>query len=254
SIFIYYSGHGWLDETDNSYYLLQHDIKPSKLAASALSAEVFTEAVRQIPAERLLVVIDSCHAAGMATSKEPKEIIREVEKIDTELADEFANFKRVSASKGLVEQLKQGKGRVVFASSRGEEKSWIHPDGLYSIYTYHFLEALQGAANQPGDTEVKVSNVMNHLSKTVPETVRQFYKKEQNPNFDMATEDFAIAQLLGGKGLPDKGAQEEQPQAKERSVHIDRITKQSGKYNTYGENMENVQVGNRTYYNNKHDG
>lgn len=243
TIFIYYSGHGWLDETDNRYYLLQHDIKPSKLAASALSAEVFTEAVRQISAERLLVVIDSCYAAGMATSKEPEEIIREAEKLDTELADEFENFKRVSASKGLVEQLKQGKGRVVFASSSGEEKSWIHPDGLYSIYTYHFLEALQGAANQPGDTEVKVSNVMNHLSKTVPETVRQFYKKEQNPNFDMATEDFAIAQLLGGKGLPDKGWEEVKPEATQKINKIADVIHQHGEYIVTIQKGEHIHIG-----------
>ncbi|NET17127.1 MAG: caspase family protein, partial [Okeania sp. SIO1H6] len=71
TIFVYYSGHGWLNKDDNRYYLLQHDIKVREMPASALSAEVFTEALRQIPAERLLVVIDSCHAAGMATSKDP---------------------------------------------------------------------------------------------------------------------------------------------------------------------------------------
>ncbi|NET62459.1 MAG: caspase family protein, partial [Symploca sp. SIO2E6] len=64
TVLVYYSGHGWVDKTDNAYYLLQHDVKPSKLAASALSAEVFTNALRKIQAERLLVIIDSCHAAG----------------------------------------------------------------------------------------------------------------------------------------------------------------------------------------------
>ena len=236
TVFIYYSGHGLLDKTDNRYYLLQHDIKPRKLEASALSAEVFTEAVRQIDAKRLLVVIDSCHAGGMATSKDPQEIIREAEKLDTELADEFENFKRVSPSKGLVEQLTQGKGRVVLASSSGEEKSWIYPNGLYSIYTYHFLEALQGAANQPGDTEVKVSNVMTHLSKAVPESARQFYNTEQTPNFDMETEDFAIAQLLGGKGLPGKGWKEVKPEATQKINKIaDSITQRAEKINNFNE-------------------
>ena len=70
TVFIYYSGHGWVDKKTKLYYLLQHDIKPTKMAISALSAENFTDALRQIKSERLLVVIDSCHAAGMATSKE----------------------------------------------------------------------------------------------------------------------------------------------------------------------------------------
>jgi len=150
---IYYSGHGWVDKSDNRYYLLQHDVKPSKLAESALSAEVFTDAIREIEAERLLVVIDSCHAAGMATSKDA----------DAELMDEFDGFERVAFSKGLIEDLKRGKGRVVFTSSEGHQESWILKDQSLSIYTVHFLEALQGAGNQEGDRVVRVSNLMNYI-------------------------------------------------------------------------------------------
>ncbi|MCG5060792.1 MAG: caspase family protein [Limnoraphis sp. WC205] len=251
TIFIYYSGHGWLNTADNCYYLLQHDIKPSKLAASALSAEVFTDALRQIPAERLFVVIDSCYAAGMATSKDPEEIIRDMEQQATDLADEFDQFQQIAPSKGFIEQLKQGKGRVVFTSSSGEQKSWFYENEL-SIYTNHFLEALQGAANQPGDTEVRVSNLMNYLSKAVPETVQKLYGKAQTPNFDMATEDFVIAKLLGGKGLPDKGWQEMQSQAQEEIQRIVKNIEQHGKYNIVADKIEGGHIGdNMTFYGSK---
>jgi hypothetical protein len=90
-------------------------------------------------------------------------------------------------------------------SSRGEEKSWIRPDNKLSIFTDHLLEALQGAANKPGDTDVKVSNLMNHLGKTVPVSVREAYQEEQTPFFDAASEDFPVALLYGGKGLPTGG-------------------------------------------------
>jgi uncharacterized caspase-like protein len=180
TVFVYYSGHGWVDKTDGRYYLLQHDVKAAKLAASALSAEVFTEALREIRAERLLVVIDSCHAAGMATSKDA----------DDEL---------------MIESLKQGKGRVVFTSSEGHQESWIDRERSLSVYTLHFLEALQGAGNQVGDKDVRVSNLMNYLAKAVPETVRKIYGKEQTPHFDFDAGDFAIAMLCGGDGLSDKG-------------------------------------------------
>ncbi|MGB3402151.1 MAG: caspase family protein [Microcoleaceae cyanobacterium] len=229
TIFIYFSGHGWLNTADNRYYLLQHDIKPTKLAASALSAEVFTENLRHISAERLFVVIDSCYAAGMATSKDPEEIIQEMEQEAIDLADEFDQFKQIAPSKGLIEQLKQGKGRVVFTSSSGEEKSWFYENEL-SIYTNHFLEALQGAANQPGDTEVRVSNLMNYLGKAVPETVQKLYKKSQHPNFDMAAEDFVIAKLLGGKGLPDKGWEAVQPEVTQKINKIADNIEQHGKF------------------------
>jgi hypothetical protein len=74
-----------------------------------------------------------------------------------------------------------------------------------SIYTYHLVEALRGAGNKEGDTEVRLSNLMNHLGKTVPASTQQFHQKEQTPFFDTTTEDFAVALLQGGKGLPVGG-------------------------------------------------
>lgn len=211
TVFIYYSGHGGLK--NNKYFLLQHDVKPMKFEETALSAETFTEALRQIQAERLLVVIDSCHAAGMATSKDA----------DLELDEDFGDFIRVAPSKGLIDKLKQGKGRVVFTSSEGEQKSYWVKDETISIYTYHFLEALQGAGNKPGDTEVRVSNIMNHLGQAVPETVRQLYNKEQIPHNDITGGDFVIAKLRGGKGLPDKGLEDVKPEATQTIYKIGQI-------------------------------
>ncbi|NDJ25514.1 caspase family protein [Nostoc sp. B(2019)] len=223
TVLVYYSGHGWLDKNTQHYYLLQHDIKPTKLASSALAAETFTDALRQIKAERLLIVVDSCHAAGMATSKEA----------DFELDEEFEDFLQVAPSKGFIEELKQGKGRVVFTSSEGDQNSWIK-DESNSIYTYHFLEALQGAGNQPGDTEVRVSNLMNYLGKTVPESARKLYNAEQIPHFDMDAGDFVIAKLRGGKGLPDKGWDEIKGEA------IQKINKIAETINQYGKFLTNI--------------
>jgi uncharacterized caspase-like protein len=240
TIFVYYSGHGWFNKDDNSFYLIQHDVKPAKLAATALSGKVFTEALREIQAERLLVVIDSCHAAGMATSKEP-------EKADAELLDEFDRFQRVAPSKRLIDTLKQGKGRVVFTSSEGEQKSWIKQDNSMSIYTFHFLEALQGAANKPGDREVTVSNLMNHLSKAVPETARKLYGAEQTPHFDMDAGDFIIANLRADKGLPDEGWEEVKPEATQKINQIAQNIKQYGRYITNINEVQKLDIGDKFY-------
>ena len=237
TVLVYYSGHGWIDKTDNRYYLLQHDVKPSKLAASALSAEAFTDALREIQAERLLVVIDSCHAAGMATSKK-----MDATQADAELLEEFEDFERASPSKAVIDAIKQGKGRVVFTSSEGEQESWIKDESA-SIYTYHFLEALQGAANRPGDTEVKVSNLMNYLSKAVPESARKLYGVEQIPHFDMDTGDFIIAKLRGGKGLPDKGWESIKPEATQKINQIAQIINQHGKFITNINEARGIHIG-----------
>ena len=232
TIFIYYSGHGWVDKNTQKYYLLQHDIKPTKLANSAFSAESFTSELRQIEGERLLVVIDSCHAAGMATSKEA----------DLELEEEFDDFIRVAPSKGFIDELKKGKGRIVFTSSEGEQKSYIKDDSC-SVYTYHFLEALQGAGNKPGDTDVRVSNIMNHLGKAVSETARQLCNVEQNPQFDMTGGDFIIAKLGGGKGLPSKGWDEVKSEATQKINKIADVIHQHGKFITNINEARGIHIG-----------
>ncbi|HKI19088.1 MAG TPA: caspase family protein [Isosphaeraceae bacterium] len=206
---VFYSGHGWLDPSTDRSYLIPHDVEPVDIAASALPAQEFTNALREIQAKRLLVMIDCCHAGGMATAKEGPAAI----KLPKGLV-------QTALPKGLVEQLKQGEGRAVFASSTGEQLSWIRPDGSLSIYTHHLVEALQGAGNKTGDTVVRLSNLMNHLGKAVRESARTMYQAEQVPFFDTATEDFAVAMLRGGKGLPQEGWEGVKQEAAETIRHV----------------------------------
>jgi uncharacterized caspase-like protein len=193
SAVVYYSGHGWLDQATGRYYLIAHDVEPFDIPGSALPAQDFTDALRQVDARRLLVFVDSCHAEGMASAKDEPAVRLP------------AGFAEAALPKSLVDDLKRSAGRAVFTSSRGEQRSWVRPDGTLSIYTYHLVEALQGAGNQPGDTTVRLSNLMNHLGKSVPDSVRRLCHAEQTPFFDTATEDFAVALLRGGKGLPAGG-------------------------------------------------
>jgi uncharacterized caspase-like protein len=203
---VYYSGHGWLEQASGRYYLIPHDAKPHKIPDSALLDEDFTNGLRAVKARRLLVVIDSCHAEGMATSKDASRSV-----------DLPAGLAQASAteSKGLLEVLRQGEGRAVLTSSRGHQLSWVRSDGLLSVFTYHLLEALQGAGNKAGEAEVRLSNLMGHVGRAVPDSARQMHSADQVPFFDMAAEDFAVALLKGGKGLPVDGWDAAKPGAEE---------------------------------------
>ncbi|MEB3213789.1 MAG: caspase family protein [Leptolyngbyaceae bacterium] len=193
TIIVYYSGHGWLDTTSQQYYLIPHDFDAYDWRNTALDAKDFNASLHAIAAKRLLVILDCCHAAGMASPKDsqpeprpPRGVIPTAE------------------PKGMIDALAQGEGRVVFTSCRGEQKSWIRSDGAMSVYTYHLIEALQGAASSPGATEVTVFDLANHLGDAVPKTATAM-GKTQTPRFETDTERFAIALLQGGKGLPSGG-------------------------------------------------
>ena len=193
TIIFYYSGHGIFNLAEQAYYLLPHDFDRHSILETALFAETLTEKLGAIKAKRLWAIIDSCHAEGMANAKD----------------DLPADFLPTALPKGVIDTLKQGEGRAVFTSSRGNQSSWVRPDGNLSLYTYHLIEALKGAANLPGDRQITLSNIMAHLGKTVSESARTLCQAEQTPFFDAATEDFPVALLRGGKGLP------EQPQSPE---------------------------------------
>lgn len=191
TVTVYYSGHGARRKSDNRYYLIQHDTDIHHFEETALSAENFNEKLQQIKAKRLLVIIDSCHAAGMASSKDELEKKQQVPLFSRILS----GFEEKAYPEISVDYRKNGEGIVVFTSSKGSESSWIRPDKEMSIYTYHLIEALKGRGNKRSDKSVKVSDLMNYLAKKVPESARKLCKAEQTPNFDFKTEDFTIALL-----------------------------------------------------------
>jgi uncharacterized caspase-like protein len=193
---VFFSGHGCLDKSNGRYYLISHDAKPHDIPGSALSSEDFTAALREVKARRLLAVVDACHAQGMATSKASATLL------DLPVGMTQAS---VTEGKGVLVALKEGEGRAVFSSSRDDQRSWIRSDGSLSVFTHHLLEALQGAGSMAGEAEVRLSNLMGYLGRAVPASVRQIYSTDQVPFFDTATEDFPVALLRGGKGVPARG-------------------------------------------------
>jgi len=69
-----------------------------------------------------------------------------------------------------------------------------------SVFTYHLIEALTGHAQpQEGATEVLVSDVMSHVWRRVPKSVKADWDEVQEPDYQVSG-NFPIALLLGGKG------------------------------------------------------
>jgi uncharacterized caspase-like protein len=64
---VYYTGHGWRDEEaePDQFFFIPYDMQKGKLHLSALKSEDFSKAVSDVQPQRLMVVLDCCHAAGM---------------------------------------------------------------------------------------------------------------------------------------------------------------------------------------------
>ena len=66
---VYYSGHGWRDSQVEppTYYLIPYDVRQDKLRTTALRGEDLAEAIEAVRPQRLLTMLDCCHAGGMDT-------------------------------------------------------------------------------------------------------------------------------------------------------------------------------------------
>lgn len=177
---VFFSGHGGYNPTggDSQQYLLPYDCDPLDLPGTAITGDEMTRLLREIKAGRLLVLFDSCHSGGAG---DPKGELAEI---------------KLGLSEDYYRKLAEGKGRVVMASSRPDEVSWVLSGMKNSLYTHYLLEALQGKGKTLGDGYVRVFDVFRHVAEHVPS------KASQHPVFKAAAleQDFAIA--LVGSGTP----------------------------------------------------
>ncbi|MCI5126913.1 MAG: caspase family protein [Candidatus Electrothrix sp. AUS3] len=192
TVVIFFSGHGWRQE--HGYYFLPHETELFKQdgkfrinTETVLSNETFLEHVRQIPAKRLVLFFDTCFAGGFGTSLAPEvEQIHEMSPVPL----------------GLFDPLLAGSGRVIISSSQAHEKSWIKNGAKNSLFAAHLLDALQGKGLHTKENTIRILDVFNALSISVPQDA-QTINAVQTPvlkAYDV-TQNFSMALLLGGKGL-----------------------------------------------------
>ncbi|NEO94044.1 MAG: TIR domain-containing protein [Moorea sp. SIO3G5] len=183
TVLIYISSHGGQIEKGayQGEYLLPVDTNltsgGSLLAQTAISGDQFTEALRAIPARKLVVVFDCCHAGGIG---QPKDV-------------DGSTLKQGLPEK-YYDSLTQGRGRVILASSRSSEKSYVLRDAENSLFTQHLLDGLQGGAIGSGGV-IRILDLFNYLQPRVTSD-----QANQHPILKAEIEDnFPIARYLGGK-------------------------------------------------------
>jgi hypothetical protein len=182
TVFIYISSHGGQVEfgLHAGQYLLPVDTdctSEASLAQTAISGAEFTQALRAIPAQKIVVIFDCCHSGGIGQPKDP------------------TNPSILSGlSKSFYDLLKQGRGRAILASSRDTELSWILPGAANSLFTQHLLAGLCGGIPSD-DGLIRIFDLFEYLQPKV--TADQ---PNQHPIFKAELEEnIPVALYLGGQ-------------------------------------------------------
>jgi hypothetical protein len=182
SVLVYLSSHGGRVESGPhaGEYILAVDTvpdTPATLAGTAISGAQLTEALAAIPARKVLVVFDCCHAGGIGQPK-----------------DASAPVVKQGLPESYYEALVAGRGRAILASSRSTEYSWVLPGAANSLFTAHLLAGLEGGVASE-DGLIRVFDLFEYLQPKV--TLDQ---AQQHPVFKAELEEnFPVALYLGGQ-------------------------------------------------------
>ncbi len=184
TVFIYISSHGGQVEAGPhaGEYLLPVDTEyssPASIARTAISGAEFTAALRAIPARKVVVAFDCCHAGGIG---QPKD------------AAAPAMMMKAGLPESYYDALKAGRGRVILAASRSSEYSWVLPGAPNSLFTRHLLAGLRGGIASD-DGLIRIFDVFEYVQPRVTGD-----KAIQHPIFKAEIEEnFPVALYLGGQ-------------------------------------------------------
>lgn len=196
TVVVYFSGHGYRagPPADEAYYLMPYGYDLDRLDQTAVSGAEFADRLQAIGAQKLLLLLDCCHAGGIGESQAPGR--------------QLAKSALPPEARRL---LAEGSGRVIIASSQEDELSFAGKP--YSAFTLAVVEALSGVGVARQDGTVRVADLALHAREVVPG--RTGGRQHPILHFEQA-DNFALAFYAGGetqpKGVPFVGEPQIEPE------------------------------------------
>lgn len=188
TVLFYVSGHGARSDNGDprGAYLLPVDASlatDEQLANTAIDGPTLREAMRAIVARKVVMLFDCCHAAGIGDAKGALGV-----RVKSGLPDTY------------LDTLKAGRGRVVVASSRDDESSYVYPGARNSVFTEHLLAGLRGGVPAPAGL-IRIFDLFDYLQPRVVEA-----QPNQHPIFKAELEDNFPVALAPAAAPPAKAA------------------------------------------------
>jgi hypothetical protein len=179
---VYFSGHGGSWPGGDSYLMpIEGEWGSSdRLEATAISSRLLGDKLAAIRAERLLVILDSCHAAGLAQPRGARP---------ARSTGSAANEGWVPAlADSALGRLATGRGRAVMAAAGSDGSSYVLAGARHGLFTEHLIAGLRGAAGG-SDGVVRVLDLYHHVQRNVVARFpaqRPVLKAEMEDNYAVA--------------------------------------------------------------------
>ncbi|MEL6617090.1 MAG: caspase family protein, partial [Bacteroidota bacterium] len=151
---VYLAGHGIVGGDDGYTYLTHVAVSPeaSGDAPGALTSATLTEALKQVPALKRVLILDTCASGDLV---DDLSVVRATDGDQTRSLD----------------RLKDRTGTFILAGSTADRPSYEASQYAQGLLTWSLLDGMRGAALRDGG-EVDVVRLFGHALDTVPALAR----------------------------------------------------------------------------------
>lgn len=169
-VIVYLAGHG--ETLNDDWMFIPYDLvapeNPESLQRGGISSRELAEAVKTIPARKLMVMIDACKS-GAATF----------------------GFRGLEERRSLAQLSRSTGTHMIAATTKDQPASELDKLG-HGVFTYTLLEGLMGKAAS-GERDVTARKLMVFVEKAMPELTRRYRSEEQYPVVSSNGMDFPLA-------------------------------------------------------------
>jgi|GEM_PF-452304 len=168
-VLIYLAGHG--ENINEKWYFIPHELtypeREEDVIAKAISSDELSNSIKNIKAQKILVLIDACKSGAALLA--------------------FRGFEDRKA----LSQLSRATGvHVVAASSKDQFAAEVKDLG-HGVFTYTLLDGLNGKAASKGEN-VTVRKLMLYIDEQLPELTKKYRQEAQYPVVDSKGMDFPL--------------------------------------------------------------
>ena len=154
-VIIYFACHGSPDpDRPENLYLITHDTNPRDIAGTALPMREIDLCIREnLLAERVIILADTCHSAGIANTIGRRSINDSTNQINRYL-------KEISQSKNGIALLTSAEAN----ETSFEDRKW---GGGHGVFTYYLLRGMNGAADINQNGSVNLGELFEYVRENV---------------------------------------------------------------------------------------
>ena len=165
-IFIYYSGHGVIDNRLDvpAYFLQLEGWDSNKPEETGMKGDEVKQRLNGLIAERIIFFFDCCHAQGMTKGSGLKDAGTKKEEYLRALKKS-----KLKNPEGLLHEIDDEEGMAIISSCKDNQLSLYFKNDRNSLFTAYLLKILKGEHKTYFDDEhIKVLEVAGYLVEEIP--------------------------------------------------------------------------------------